>query len=313
MVGRACRGTARDGLDQWDQLGDVVAVAAGGDRGKRDAVRLDDQLVLAVGLAPVHRGRTGGRPALHRADVAGVNRSAGEVQQVCGPQPGQQQLVQALPDPGPRSSPAAVASRSSPSRSSAPVAETPSGSRYTARTGSRTAPCDYPDAYDPDAADYAGRPAPAARSAPTTPRRSPTVWKRSSSSRPARTPFGQHQRELTHRHSQRSRNPPFVRSRKARQPFPRSHVEVLPDGTEVKLGVFLSNTKARRAKLTADKPGVGRPRTRLGSAKGMGCGNLSLECPQSHGAPGQTSRGSVALCSGALLRQRSEGLLGHLD
>jgi hypothetical protein len=36
-------------------------------------------------------------------------------------------------------------------------------------------------------------------------------------------------------------------------PVSRSHVEVLPDGTEVKLGVFLSNTKSRRAKLTTDK------------------------------------------------------------
>lgn len=27
----------------------------------------------------------------------------------------------------------------------------------------------------------------------------------------------------------------------------------LPDGTDVKLGVFLSNNKSRRAKLTADK------------------------------------------------------------
>jgi superfamily II DNA or RNA helicase len=34
---------------------------------------------------------------------------------------------------------------------------------------------------------------------------------------------------------------------------PRAHVETLPDGTEVKLGVFLSNTKSRRGKLTADK------------------------------------------------------------
>ncbi|WP_332881064.1 Helicase associated domain protein (plasmid) [Streptomyces longwoodensis] len=33
----------------------------------------------------------------------------------------------------------------------------------------------------------------------------------------------------------------------------RGHVERLPDGTEVKLGVFLSNSKSRRAKLTADK------------------------------------------------------------
>ncbi|MEH0664038.1 helicase associated domain-containing protein [Streptomyces stelliscabiei] len=34
---------------------------------------------------------------------------------------------------------------------------------------------------------------------------------------------------------------------------PRGHVERLEDGSEVKLGVFLSNSKSRRAKLTADK------------------------------------------------------------
>lgn len=34
---------------------------------------------------------------------------------------------------------------------------------------------------------------------------------------------------------------------------PRAHVEALPDGTEVKLGVFLSNGKSRRTKLTVDK------------------------------------------------------------
>ncbi|WP_422762677.1 Helicase associated domain protein [Lysinibacillus sp. NPDC056220] len=34
---------------------------------------------------------------------------------------------------------------------------------------------------------------------------------------------------------------------------PRNHVERLEDGTEVKLGVFLSNSKSRRAKLTTDK------------------------------------------------------------
>lgn len=36
-------------------------------------------------------------------------------------------------------------------------------------------------------------------------------------------------------------------------PVSRSHVEILPDGTEVRLGVWLSNTKSRRAKLTAGK------------------------------------------------------------
>ncbi|MFD7108428.1 DEAD/DEAH box helicase [Streptomyces celluloflavus] len=34
---------------------------------------------------------------------------------------------------------------------------------------------------------------------------------------------------------------------------PRGHVEALPDGSEVKLGVFLSNNRSRRAKLTTDK------------------------------------------------------------
>ncbi|MFD9618129.1 hypothetical protein ACFWB2_12745 [Streptomyces virginiae] len=34
---------------------------------------------------------------------------------------------------------------------------------------------------------------------------------------------------------------------------PRSHVEVLEDGTEVKLGIWLTNTKSRRSKLGADQ------------------------------------------------------------
>ncbi|MGW1107975.1 helicase associated domain-containing protein [Streptomyces sp. NPDC002540] len=36
-------------------------------------------------------------------------------------------------------------------------------------------------------------------------------------------------------------------------PVSRSHAERLEDGAEVKLGVFLSNAKSRRGKLTADK------------------------------------------------------------
>ena len=36
-------------------------------------------------------------------------------------------------------------------------------------------------------------------------------------------------------------------------PISRSHIEVLPDGTEIRLGVFLSNSKSRRGKLAADK------------------------------------------------------------
>ncbi|MFC9284978.1 hypothetical protein [Streptomyces collinus] len=33
----------------------------------------------------------------------------------------------------------------------------------------------------------------------------------------------------------------------------RGHVEVLPDGAEVRLGMFLSNIKTRRAGLTTDQ------------------------------------------------------------
>ncbi|GGY20963.1 hypothetical protein GCM10010358_83570 [Streptomyces minutiscleroticus] len=36
-------------------------------------------------------------------------------------------------------------------------------------------------------------------------------------------------------------------------PVPQAHVERLEGGTEVKLEVFLSTTRTRRAKLTADK------------------------------------------------------------
>ncbi|MGK5695552.1 helicase associated domain-containing protein [Streptomyces sp. URMC 128] len=36
-------------------------------------------------------------------------------------------------------------------------------------------------------------------------------------------------------------------------PISRSHIEVLPDGTEVRLGVWTMNLKGRRGKLTTDK------------------------------------------------------------
>ncbi len=43
------------------------------------------------------------------------------------------------------------------------------------------------------------------------------------------------------------------KAREGHLTVPRGHVERLEDGTEVRLGVFLSNTKSRRAKLTGDK------------------------------------------------------------
>ncbi|MFE2218100.1 Helicase associated domain protein [Streptomyces canus] len=43
------------------------------------------------------------------------------------------------------------------------------------------------------------------------------------------------------------------KTREGHLTVPRGHVEALPDGTEVKLGVWIMNQKGRRAKLTADK------------------------------------------------------------
>ncbi|MFF3350971.1 helicase associated domain-containing protein [Streptomyces sp. NPDC002779] len=43
------------------------------------------------------------------------------------------------------------------------------------------------------------------------------------------------------------------KTREGHLKVPRGHVEQLEDGTEVRLGVFLSNAKTRRAKLTPDR------------------------------------------------------------
>ncbi|MFD0008255.1 helicase associated domain-containing protein [Streptomyces sp. NPDC127178] len=43
------------------------------------------------------------------------------------------------------------------------------------------------------------------------------------------------------------------KEREGHMTVPRGHVEELPDGTEVRLGVWIMNQKGRRSKLTADK------------------------------------------------------------
>jgi hypothetical protein len=45
----------RHGLKEWDQLGDIVAVAAGQGCGERDARGVHDQVMLAARPAPVDR------------------------------------------------------------------------------------------------------------------------------------------------------------------------------------------------------------------------------------------------------------------
>jgi len=127
----------RDGFDQRDQPGDIVAVATGQRHGQRDPCAS----TIRWCLLPVSPRSTGGGPA------------------------------------------------------------TATGSRCRARTGSRTAPCEDPAAYGRDAGACAAQPGVAARCAPTIRRRSPMVWRHSSSSRLARTPFGHYQSELTCCHS----------------------------------------------------------------------------------------------------------------
>ena len=47
----------RDRVEEWDQLGDVVAVAAREREGERDPARIDEEMVLGAGTAPIDRAR----------------------------------------------------------------------------------------------------------------------------------------------------------------------------------------------------------------------------------------------------------------
>ena len=47
----------RNPVEERDQLGDIVAVAAGDREGERDPGRVDQEVVLGAGSAPVNRAR----------------------------------------------------------------------------------------------------------------------------------------------------------------------------------------------------------------------------------------------------------------
>ncbi len=47
----------RDPVEQWNQLGDVVAVAAGGRVRERDACAVDEEVMLGPGSAAINRAR----------------------------------------------------------------------------------------------------------------------------------------------------------------------------------------------------------------------------------------------------------------
>jgi len=61
LASRSARSAAhgRDGFDQWEELGDVVAVAAGEDGRERQPAALGDEVVLGAGLAAVYRAGAG--------------------------------------------------------------------------------------------------------------------------------------------------------------------------------------------------------------------------------------------------------------
>ncbi len=56
-----------DRVDEWDELSDVVAVAAGQCHGERDATAVADQMVFGARFAPVYRAWSGvGAPLFAR-------------------------------------------------------------------------------------------------------------------------------------------------------------------------------------------------------------------------------------------------------
>jgi hypothetical protein len=88
-----------DGIDERDQLGDLIAMPAGERDGQRNPVRVGEQVMPGTGFAPVDRTRSCLAP-LEGAQVGGVNQGGGQVQQPGGAQFGEQPLVQLLPDAG---------------------------------------------------------------------------------------------------------------------------------------------------------------------------------------------------------------------
>jgi hypothetical protein len=89
-----------DRLQQWDELGDVVAVAGGQQHRQRDTAGVGDQMVF--GAQPGCGLQDSGRfwAALERPHMAGIHDGPRQVQLAGGGQLGEQYLVQALPDTG---------------------------------------------------------------------------------------------------------------------------------------------------------------------------------------------------------------------
>ena len=79
----------RDGVEQREQLGDVVAVAAGQGHRERDPMAVDDQVVLRARVATVDRGRPDVVPPFESMYARGVHHGAVEVELASGAELGE--------------------------------------------------------------------------------------------------------------------------------------------------------------------------------------------------------------------------------
>lgn len=88
------------GLEQWDELGDIVAVATGESGGGWNADGIGDQMVFAGGSFLADGASSGLGSPYSRPDAGAVDRRQGEVQGVRTAEFGQEGLVQPGQHPG---------------------------------------------------------------------------------------------------------------------------------------------------------------------------------------------------------------------
>jgi len=132
-------GHRRDPVEQGQQLGDVVAIAAGQRHRERDALAVDEDVVLAARPCPVDRAGSAFGPLL-AARTWEKSISARDRSGFFAPAASSAARDVAGPPRRPRSTRPGAAGASCPSRSPGSGAGVAAGCRCAARTGSRTGP-----------------------------------------------------------------------------------------------------------------------------------------------------------------------------
>ncbi len=145
----------RHPVEQRDQLGDVVAVAAGDRPGERDPGRVDQEVVLGAGSGSINRARARRGAPFFACTWLRVGDRPRPLDLARRAQLGQQQRVQPLPHARPAATHPDGANRSTPNRSRAPAADAATRSPCAARTRSPAAPADPAAACGPDSASAA--------------------------------------------------------------------------------------------------------------------------------------------------------------